>query len=170
MADFFDVIESRSSSRLFTDEPVSKEDLEKIVYAGQCAPTGMNRQETAFVVVQDPKTVALISKANAAVMGKDIDPFYGAKTVIIVSSSKTSPTYLYDGSIAVGNMLNAAHALGLGACWIHRAKEVFESDLGKNLLKEWGLDESYEGISNVIVGHIEKDMPVKAKTSKVLWK
>lgn len=170
MTDFFEVIKTRSSSRAFTDEPVSKEELEKIVYAGQCAPTGMNRQKVAFVVVQDPETVAALSKANAAVMNRDADPFYGAKTVIVVLSSKESPTYLYDGAIAAANMLNAAHALGLGACWIHRAKEVFESDMGQSLLKEWGLDASYEGISNIIVGHVEKEMPVKEKTSKVLWK
>ena len=95
-------------------------------------------------------------------MGSDKDPFYGAPVVIVVLSKKEYPTYIYDGSLAIGNMLNESHGLGLGSCWIHRAKEVFEGEEGRRLLKEWGIEEDYEGIGNVIIGFADGKAPEAA--------
>ncbi len=151
---------TRKSARSFEERHVDMTLIEEIVKAGLNAPTGMNRQTPRFVVVTDDETVKELSVLNAAVMGADRDPFYGAKDVIIVLAKKEG-TYIYDGSLAMGNLLNAAWALGLGACWIHRAKEVFYGDKGRALLAKWGVDEDVEGIGFLILGHVKEE---KAKT------
>lgn len=148
----------RKSCRTFTPEHISRSELDSILAAGLNAPSGMNRQPVRFVAVQDDATVAKLSKLNAAVMGMENDPFYGAKDVIIVLA-KREGTYLYDGSLAMGNLLNGAYSLGLGACWIHRAKEVFASDAGKALLQKWGIAEDVEGIGFCILGHVAEEKP-----------
>ena len=117
------------------------------------APTGMGRQSPIMVAVQDPDTVRELSRLNARVMGASTDPFYGAPTVIVVLADPEIGTYREDGSLVMGNLLNAAHAVGLGSCWIHRAREVFDSPEGKALLKKWGVPEKYVGIGNCILGY-----------------
>ncbi len=151
---------SRRSSRSFTGKHVDKEVLDEIISAGLNAPSGRNMQTQHFVVVTDDDTVAMLSRMNAAVMGSSNDPFYGAKDVIIVLVKKEG-TYIYDGPLAIGNLMNAAYSLGVGSCWIHRAKEVFDSADGKALLKKWGLNGDYEGIGFLILGYTENE---KAKT------
>ncbi len=151
---------SRKSCRKFKAEHISREEIETIVAAGLNAPSGLNKQTPRFVVIQDDATVALLSKMNAAVAGMPFDPFYGAKDIIIVLAKKEC-TYIYDGSLAMGNLLNAAWSMGIDCRWIHRAKEVFASDEGKALLKKWGIDEDVEGIGFCILGHAEEE---KAKT------
>ncbi len=149
---------SRRSCRSFKENHVDKEVINDIVAAGLNAPSGMNRQTPIFVVVTDDEMIAKLSKMNAAVMGVNSDPFYGAKDMIIVLAKKEG-TYLYDGSLAMGNLLNAAWASDVGAIWIHRAKEVFESEDGKALLKEWGITDEVEGIGFCMLGYTkdEKD-------------
>lgn len=165
---------TRRSTKKFDNEPISKEDIEKIVQAGQNAPSGMNMQSTAFVVIENKKLRDELSKLNAAVFKKvhsnyNGDPFYGAPVVIaVLASPEISRNYLYDGSLAMGNMLNAAHALHIGACWIHRAKEVFASPEGQELLKAWNL-EGYEGIGFCILGKPETANKTMEKKSKVIW-
>ena len=129
---------SRKSCKSYQDKHVSKELLDEIVAAGLNAPSGMNKQTPRFVVVSDDQVVKQLSYMNASVAGMPFDPFYGAKDVIIVLAKKEA-TYLYDGSLAMGNLMNAAWSMGIGSRWIHRAKEVFESDEGKKLLKAWGI-------------------------------
>lgn len=162
------MLETRRSVRKYNDKKVSKESLQEIVKAGQLAPNGMNRQDNIFVVVQDEETVAKLSQLNASVMGKDIDPFYGAKSVIVVFSNSQNPTYMEDGSCAMCNMMNKAHELGIGSCWIHRAKEVFSMKEAKDFRAKWNLPESYVGIGNCILGYddISKEKEI---TSKVVW-
>ena len=143
----------RRSVRQYTDRQVEPEVLDQILQAGTYAATGMGKQSPRIVAVQDPETVRLLSKMNAAVMGADKDPFYGASTVVIVLADKTVGTYLYAGSLVMGNLMNAAHALGVSSCWIHRAKEEFESEEGKALLKKWGIEGDYEGIGHCILGY-----------------
>ena len=143
----------RRSVRQYTDRQVEPEVLDQILQAGTYAATGMGKQSPRIVAVQDPETVRLLSKMNAAVMGADKDPFYGAPTVVIVLADKTVGTYLYDGSLVMGNLMNAAHAVGVSSCWIHRAKEEFESEEGKALLKKWGIEGDYEGIGHCILGY-----------------
>ncbi len=162
MADTINTLRSRRSCRRFDGRPVTEEQLNTILEAGMYAPTGMGRQSPIMVVVQDKETVAKLSKMNAAIMGSDGDPFYGAATVIIVLADKNIPTYLYDGSLVMGNLMNAAEAVGVQSCWIHRAKEEFESDEGKALLKKWGVDGDYEGIGHCVLGYGEK-APLKPR-------
>ena len=115
----------RRSIRAYKPDMVKKKDIEEIVKAGTYAATGMNRQSPVIIAVTDQETRDKLSAMNAAIMGTDTDPFYGAPVVLIVLADKSRPTYLYDGSLVMGNMMNAAHSLGLGSCWIHRAKEEF---------------------------------------------
>ena len=111
----------RRSVRKYNNKKVSHDLVEKIIYAGQCAPSGMNRQIFAFVAVENEELVKELSKKNAKVMDSSADPFYGAKSLIIVFADTHAPTYLYDGALAMGNLMNAANALGVDSCWIHRA-------------------------------------------------
>ena len=120
----------------------SQDEIDKVTKAGTAAPTGMGMQSPYIVVVKNKALRDELSKMNAEVLGTHADPFYNAPVIIVVLASKSRNTYMNDGSLVMGNMLNAAHAIGLGACWIHRAKEVFESERGKQLLNEWGLYDS----------------------------
>lgn len=147
---------SRKSCKSYQDKHVDRDLLDEIVAAGLNAPSGLNRQTPRFVVVTDEDTVKKLSDMNAAVAGMPFDPFYGAKDVIIVLAEKEG-TYLYDGSLAMGNLMNAAWSMGIDSRWIHRAKEVFESEEGKALLKEWGVEENVEGIGFCILGYAKEE-------------
>lgn len=166
MADILKELTCRRSVRSYTDEVVSKDDILKIVEAGKFAASGMGRQPCIIVAVTDKSVRDKLSQMNASVMGKsDVDPFYGANVVLLVLVDKSCPTGIYDGSLVMGNMMNEAASLGLASCWIHRAKEMFESDEGKALLKKWGIQGEYEGIGNLIVGHAAGPIP-EAKARK----
>lgn len=156
---------TRRSIKAFTDEMPSQADIDKITKAGMAAPTGMGAQSPLIVVVKNKAVRNELSKMNAEVMGTHADPFYNAPVIIAVLADKTRGTYMYDGSLVMGNMLNAAHAVGLGACWIHRAKEVFASERGKALLKEWGIEGDYEGIGHIALGYANMQ-PKTAKPRK----
>ena len=156
-------IVERSSCNKYKPEHVGVENLEKIVRAGLNAPTGGNKQTPRFVLVSNDEMVKKLSYMNAAVGGRfDIDPFYGAPDVILCLAKKEG-TWVQDGSLAMGNMLNAAYAMGLGARWINRCKEMFESEEGKALLKEWGIEEEVEGIGCCIVGYPDMVLETKEK-------
>ena len=144
---------SRRSIKGYTAQMPSDEAIGQITRAGMAAPTGMGLQSPYIVVVKNKELRDELARMNADVMGAKGDPFYGAPVIIVVLAAVSRGTYLYDGSLVMGNMLNAAHALGLGACWIHRAKEVFASARGKELLAEWGISEEVEGIGNVALGY-----------------
>lgn len=128
-------LETRRSCRAYLDRQVDAETLDAVLQAGTFAPTGMGRQSPVIVAVQDKAARDELSRMNAAVMGSDGDPFYGAPTVLVVLADTACGTYQYDGSLVMGNLLNAAASLGLGSCWIHRAKEVFATAEGKALLQ-----------------------------------
>lgn len=160
MNETIQTLTTRKSARSYLDRHVDRALLDEIVAAGLNAPSGRNLQTPRFVVVTDDKTVALLSKLNAAVFGMEGDPFYGAPDVIIVLAKKEG-TYLYDGSLAMGNLLNAAWSLGVDCRWIHRAKEVFASDEGKALLADWGITDEVEGIGFCILGYAKEE---KTKT------
>ena len=136
-----------------------------ILEAGTYAATGMGMQSPVIIAVTDKATRDQLSKMNADVMGTDTDPFYGAPVVLVVLADKNRPTYIYDGSLVMGNLMNAAASLGIGSCWIHRAKEVFASEEGKALLKKWGVEGDYEGIGHCVLGYPARDVP-KAKHRK----
>ena len=144
---------TRRSCKKYKPDMVSDEDIRTIVDAALAAPTGRNRQSSIILVIKDKAVRDALSRANAAVMGADTDPFYGAPVVMVVLAKKEVNTYIYDGSVTAENILLSAHALGLGACWIHRAREVFESDEYKALLKNLGIEDEYEGIANCTLGY-----------------
>lgn len=152
-------LKTRRAIRSYQSTVPDKELLAQAIEAGTYAPTGMGRQSPIIVAVTDKAVRDRLSQLNAAVMGADNDPFYGAPAVLVVLADRSVPTYLYDGSLVMGNLMNAAHALGLGTCWIHRAKEVFDSEEGKALLKEWGIEGDYEGIGNCIIGYPAQENP-----------
>ena len=147
----------RRSCRSYKPDPVPAEILDQILEAGTYAATGMGRQSPIMIAVTDKKVRDQLSKMNAAVMGADTDPFYGAPVVIIVLADRSVPTYLYDGSLVMGNLMNAAHSLGIASCWIHRAKEEFNSEEGKALLKQLGIEGDYEGIGHCILGYAARE-------------
>ena len=158
-------LEERRSIRKYKDEQIRDEQLNEILEAGTYAPTGMGAQSPVMVVIQDKETIRELSKMNADVMGTNSDPFYGAPTVIVVLADKNRLTYVEDGSLVMGNLMNAAHAVGVDSCWIHRAKEDFESEKGKELLKKWNIEGDYVGIGNCILGYRDCQYP-KAKPRK----
>ncbi|MCI6635348.1 MAG: nitroreductase family protein [Clostridiales bacterium] len=146
-------LKERRSCRAYLPEQIREEALAAILEAGTYAPTGMGRQSPVIVAVQDPETRNALSRMNAAVMGRDGDPFYGAPTVVVVLADPEIGTYLYDGVLVMGNLMNAAQAVGVDSCYIFRAKEVFETAEGKALLRKWGIPERYVGIGNCILGY-----------------
>ncbi len=156
-------LKTRRSIRKYQQKQVSEEQLDAILEAATYAPTGAGKQSPVIVVVQDPELLKKISKMNAGVAGANMDPFYGAPTVAIVLADKTAaPTWMEDAALVAGNILNAAHSVGVDSCYIYRAKEVFESEEGQALLKEWGLNENYVGVANCILGYRDCDMPTAA--------
>lgn len=154
-----EVLKTRRSVRAYESRMPEKQLIDKVLEAGTYAPTGHGRQSPIIVAVTNPAVRDSLSRMNAHVMNTDSDPFYGAPVVLVVLADKSIPTYLYDGSLVMGNLLNAAHAVGLGSCWIHRAKEVFESEEGKALLRSWGIEGDYEGIGNCILGYPAQELP-----------
>ena len=163
MASTLEDLKNRRSCRSYQPRQITEEELQQVLEAGTYAPTGRGAQAPIIVVVQDKETIAALSRQNAAIMGNpEADPFYGAPTVLIVLADKSRPTYLYDGSCVMDNLLNAAQAVGLGACWIHRAKEELESEEGKALLKQWGIQGDYEGIGHCVLGYRADAVPAPA--------
>lgn len=158
-------MEERRSVRGYKPDMIKKEDLDTIIEAGTYAATGMGMQSPIIVAVTDKATRDQLSAMNAKIMGTDTDPFYGAPVVLIVLADKARPTYLYDGSLVMGNLMNAAHAVGVDSCWIHRAREVFASEEGKALKAEWGVPESYIGIGHCVLGYRSGEYP-EAKARK----
>ena len=146
-------LKTRRSCKNYKPQHVPRNLIDEIVACGLNGATGRNLQAPIFVVVTNDDIVARLSQLNADVMGAKGDPFYGAKDVIVVLASKVAHTHVYDGSVALSNLMNAAYSLGIGSCWIHRAKEVFNSAEGKQLLADWDITEDVEGIGFCVLGH-----------------
>ncbi len=164
MNETLQTILSRVSVKKYKSDPVPAELLQKIAEAGIAAPSGLNMQSPIVIVVTDKQVRDELSRINA---GDDPflrkDPFYGAPAVLVVLAKKEVGTHIYDGSLVMENMLLAAHSMGLGACWIHRARETFEKDEGKAILARLGLTEEYEGIGNCIVGYADGETAQKPR-------
>ncbi len=157
MSEVINNIISRRSVRKYKPDMIPKEDLDRIIEAGTYAATGMNRQSPIIIAVTNKELRDKLSVLNGKIMGTDaaFDPFYGAPVVLIVLADKSKPTYIYDGSLVMGNLMLAAHDLGIGSCWIHRAKEEFELPEGKELLKSLGIEGDYEGIGHCVLGYAD---------------
>lgn len=164
MNEVIKAMEERRSIRKFTPEMPKKEDLDQIVEAGLYAANGMGKQNVITVVVTDKKLRDRISEVNCQIGGwkPEFDPFYGAPAILIVLSKQDWPNRVYDGSLVMGNMMLAAHSLGLGSIWIHRAKQEFEMDEFKQLLKDIGVEGEWEGIGHCAVGYIDGEVPKAA--------
>ena len=155
MNDALKAILERRSIRRYRPEQITRAELDAVIEAGMCAASGKNGQSAIIV--------AVLSAMNAAVLGVSSDPFYGAPTVLIVLARASSPYAVEDGSLVLGNLMNAAKAIGLGSCWINRAREVFDTDEGKALLKKWGIEGEYRGIGNCILGYPAEDPAIKPR-------
>ena len=144
MSEFIEKLKSRRSVRSFKSEMPPKEVIDEIISAGLYAPSGMNRQPVIIVAVTNKEMRDRLSRMNAEIMGKDVE---------------AAPTYLYDGTLVMENLMLAAHDEGLGSCWIHRAKEEFESKEGKEILKSLGIEGDYEGIGHCVIGYVNGEYP-----------
>ncbi|MCR5847627.1 MAG: nitroreductase [Lachnospiraceae bacterium] len=155
MNETLNVLENRRSCRNFKSDMLKDEDLKAIIKAGTYAATGMGKQSPIIIAVTDKELRDEISEENRKIGGWDsgFDPFYGAPVILIVLADKEIGTHVYDGSLVMGNLMNAAESLGVASIWIHRAKEEFESDFGKNLLKKLGIEGDYEGIGHCALGY-----------------
>lgn len=152
----------RRSCRKFKVEQIKDEELQAILEAGKYAATGKGVQSPKMVVIQNPEVIAKLSKWNADIMGVTSDPFYGAPTVILVLADATRTTAVQDGSLVMGNLMLAAHSIGVASCWINRAKEEFATEEGKALLKQWGIEGDYIGVGHCVLGYPAVDLPKPA--------
>ena len=166
-----EIIMSRRSTKKYLPDVMPKaEDIDSIIEAGINAASGRNMQASIVIAVTNKEIRDKLSAANASVMGASGDPFYGAPCVLVVLGSKEAHTYVYDGSLTLGNMMLRAEELGIGSCWIHRAKEVMERPEWREWLKSLGLDGEYEGIGNLVLGYPDGDfsMPKPRKEGRVI--
>lgn len=161
MSEVLKKMETRRSIRKYKKDAVPQEILDQILEAGLYAASGRGQQNTIMIQITDPKMRDEIAAKNCEIGGweEGFDPFYGAPAMIIVLAKKDWPTRVYDGSLVMGNLMLAAHELGVGSCWIHRAKEEFEADWGKNLLKSLGIEDEYEGIGHCALGYVDGEYP-----------
>ncbi len=158
---------TRRSVRAYEDRPVEEELLNKVIEAGLYAASGNGKQAPIIVAVTNRQIRDELSAMNAAVMGREgIDPFYGAPAVLVVLGDRSIATEVYDGSLTMGTMMEAAHSLGLGTCWIHRAQQVFDSERGREILKAAGVEGDFEGIGNLIIGYPKEGTELKAAPRK----
>ena len=162
MSEVLDKIKSRRSIRKYKGDMVPQDKLEKIIEAGTYAATGMGKQSPIIIAVTNKELRDKLSAMNAKIMGVNSDTCYGAPVVLIVLADKSRPTYVYDGSLVMGNLMLEAEAQGIGSCWIHRAKEEFESEEGKEILKSLGIEGDYEGIGHCILGYADGPAPKAA--------
>ena len=168
-------LKTRRSIRKFRDEQITGEELKTILETATYAPTARGAQSPKIVAVQNPELIKELSALNRSFfpvdVSEDMDPFYGAKTLIIVLADSEIPTYVEDGASVLTQIVNAAHAVGVASCWIHRAREEFDSARGKELLKEWGIPDSYKGIGHVVLGYADMPTPkpVPRKEDYILY-
>ena len=159
----YEILKNRRSIRKYKPQQVSDEVLDQILEVGLYTPSGMNTQNTVMVAVRDKETRDPLSRMNAAVMGSSADPFYGAPCVIVVLAYPERYTWLEDGALVMGTLMNAAYEAGLGSCWIHRAQQMFDSAEGKELLRKWGLPENLKGVGNCILGYADEEPAPKPR-------
>ena len=172
MSEVLEKIKGRRSVRKYKPDMVPRELIDQVIEAGLYAASGVNHQSSIIIAVTDKEVRDRFAKMNAEIWGKgDFDPFYGAPVVLIVLDEKDWRNHVYDGSLVMGNLMLAAHELGLGSCWINRAKEEFETEEGKAFLKSLGIECEYEGIGHCILGYPEGELPKAAprKENRVFY-
>ena len=162
MSNLLEEMKTRRSIRKFKPDAIPQEILDQIIEAGTYAANGRGAQNVIIIQVTNKEKRDEIAKKNAEIMGSEGDPFYGAPAMLIVLGKKDWPTHVYDGSLVMGNLMLAAHDLGIGSCWIHRAKEELELPEGREILKQLGIDGDYEGIGHCILGYAASPEPQAA--------
>ena len=165
---------TRRSTKNFKPDMIPESDIDTIIQAGLYAANGRGRQASIVVAISDKKVRDRLSEVNCKIGGwpAGFDPFYGAPVVLVVLDEKSDSTKVYDGSLVMGNMMLAASSLGIGSCWIHRAKETFELPEFKEFLKSIGVREEYEGVGHCVLGYPtsdEKKTPVERKSGRVFY-
>ena len=156
MSEVVKCLVGRRSCKEYLPRQVDEAALQEILLAGTYAPSGKNRQAAKILVLQKPEDIAAVERLNAAVLGNpDGRPFYGAPTVLVVLADPEVNTAVEDGSLVMGNLMNAAHSLGVASCWIHRAREVFDSEEGRALLRKWGVTGEYIGVGHCLLGYAD---------------
>ncbi len=167
------IFKNRRSCKSFKEEQIKDEELNLILEAGTYAPTGKDRQSPLIVVTQDKNIIKKLSQENAKIMGvENIDPFYGAPTLVIVFYDSECSTGFEDACLVMGNMMNAAYTLDVGSCWIHRARQTFEGEYGLELKQKWGIASKYKGVGNLILGYAKSSLrkPSPRKENYILWR
>lgn len=160
MNEVLKAIAQRRSVRKYKAEQIKEEELNAILEAGTWAASGMGAQSAVMVAVQDPVTIRRMSRFNAAIWGRpETDPFYGAPTAVVVLADSEKINWLQDGSLVMGNLMLAAHSLGIGSCWINRTMQYFDTPDGKELLKDWGLPETLRGVGTCVLGYPDGEIP-----------
>lgn len=155
----------RKSCKRYLPKQVDEAALQEILLAGTYAANGMGRQSPKIVVLQKAEEIAALERMNAEIIGNpEAHPFYGAPTVCVVLAKADVSTAVEDGSLVIGNMMAAAYSLGVGSCWIHRAREEFSSEAGKALLRRWGIDGDYIGVGHCVLGYA--DGPLHAPVAR----
>lgn len=170
MNEIIKAMKERRSIKKYKNTAVPQNLIDEICSAGTYAANGRGMQAPIIVAVTDKAMRDKMSALNAEVLGTDTDPFYGAPVVLVVLADKNVGTYLYDGSLVMGNLMLAAHSLGLGSCWIHRAKQVFDSPEGKQILKDLGIEGDYEGIGNCVIGYADEEKQPKPRKENWVYK
>lgn len=165
MNEVMKAILERRSFRKYKPDMVEKDLIDEVIQAGLYAANGHAQQSSVIIAVTNRELRDAIAEENRKIEGwkEGFDPFYGAPVILVVAAKKSIPTAVYDGSVTLANMMLAAHSLGLGTCWIHRAKEEFESPFGKELLTRLGLSDAYEGVGHLALGYPAGDPPKAAK-------
>ena len=173
MSNVINNIKERRSIRKYKPEMVPKDVIAKVMEAGLYAANGMGSQSSIIVAVTNPETIRKLAAVNAKIMGQgeSFDPFYGAPVVLIVLDPVKSPTAVYDGSAVLQTMMLAAEDMGLGTCWIHRAKEEFEMPEWKEWLASIGVQGDYQGVDHCILGYPDGDHPKAParKEGRIYW-
>ena len=173
MNEIIRAMKERRSIRKFKPDMPPKEMLDQIIEAGLYAASGRNEQAVITIAVTNKEVRNKLMKDNCKIGGwsESYDPFYGAPVILIVLGRKDRITYVYDGSLVIGNMMLAAHSLGLGSIWIHRAKEEFKTEEYQTLLRELGVEGEWEGIGHCAVGYMDCELPAPPdrKDGRVYW-
>ncbi len=173
MNEIIKAMKERRSIRKFKPDMPPKEKIEEIIEAGLYAASGRNEQAVITIAVTNQEFRDKLMKDNCEIGGwnESYDPFYGAPVILIVLGRKSRITYVYDGSLVIGNMMLAAHSLGLGSIWIHRAKEEFETEEYRALLKDLGIEGEWEGIGHCAIGYMDCELPAPPdrKENRVYW-
>ena len=173
MNEVLKAIKERRSIRKFKPEMPPKAEIESVIEAGLYAASARGRQSPVIIAVTNRQLRDRIADDNRAIGGwpAGFDPFYGAPVILIVLAPAEWPNRVYDGSLVIGNLMLAAHSLGLGSIWIHRAKEEFSTPEYRKLFAEYGLTGEWEGIGHCALGYMEGELPLppERRAGRVLW-